>query len=82
MRTYWTTTVKLVLLLTLPAFAVTVTVYVPDGVPGVVWDDEPPPPPPQPTKEKNAKTISGLAIAGSRRRTNRIAKASRTIVHA
>jgi hypothetical protein len=66
---YCTITVRPVLLLRLPDLAVTVAVYVPAGVPGVVFgDDELPPPPPQPGMARNATAIIGITRAGMRRR--------------
>jgi hypothetical protein len=60
----------------------TVAVYVPGGVPGVVVEDDEPPPPQAATAMK-AKTIMGTARADSRRRlpTNNRPEASRTSVH-
>jgi hypothetical protein len=67
-----------VLWLTLPELAVTVTVYVPAGVP----DDELLPPP-QPTNETSPKTITDAASVGSRPRirTNMNPAAKKATVH-
>jgi hypothetical protein len=65
---YWTTTCSAVLWLTLPALAVTVAVYVPGGVPGVVWEDDELPP--QPTQDTIANNI-GAATSGKRLRLRR-----------
>ena len=68
--------------LRLPDVAVIVAVYVPFGVPGVVWDDGPPPP--HPTKDASVSMISGAAGLGSRFRfrTNSHPEASIVKVHA
>jgi hypothetical protein len=52
---------------TLPEVAVIVAVYVPTGVPGVVWDDDELPPP-HPTDDARTSTTIGAARAGSRLR--------------
>lgn len=62
----FTTTVKVMLWSRLPEVAVIVAEYVPGGVPGVVWDDEPPPPPPHPTPDANTSMTIGKARAGAR----------------
>jgi hypothetical protein len=68
--------------LRLPDVAVIVAVYVPFGVPGVVWDDELPPP--HPTKNASVSMISGAASMGSRFRcrTNSHPEVSNVKVHA
>jgi hypothetical protein len=67
---YCTITVRAVLWLRLPDLAVTVAVYVPAGVPGVVVEDDepPPPPPPHPATARNVTAISGTARIRIRRR--------------
>lgn len=54
--------------LMLPEVAVTVAVYVPAGVPGVVCVDGEELLPPQPTENANASTTSGAASSGRRLR--------------
>src|SRR5271165_3967592 len=56
---YCTTTCSATLLLMLPEVAVIVTAYVPDGVPGVVWVDEPLPP--HDAKDAKANNTMGAA---------------------
>ena len=64
---YCTITVRAVLWLRLPDLVVTVAVYVPAGVPGVVvGDDEPPPP--HPGMARNATAINGMPRMRIRRR--------------
>jgi hypothetical protein len=59
---YCTITFRAVLWLRLPDFAVTVAVYVPAGVPGIV--DGGVEPPPHPAQLNNARAIIGSARAG------------------
>jgi hypothetical protein len=64
---YCTITVRVVVWLKLPDLAVTVAVYVPAGVPGVLVVEEELPPP-HAAMPKNATAIIGIARAGTRRR--------------
>jgi len=65
----FTTTVNVMLWFRLPEVAVIVAEYVPGGVPGVVWVDEPLPP--HPTQDASASMTIGKARAGSRLRLRR-----------
>lgn len=65
---YCTTTVNVMLWFRLPEVAVTVVVYVPAGVPGVVCEEGLELPPPQPTHDAHPRIMIGAARTGKRRR--------------